>query len=203
MQELKEETADVKTEVLDWEKVVVQKEVEGGTDKLAGDSMKLRRVGEEGDEKSSENISGSGELDKADLDGIEELDVRGTEMVSAISTADVGAGSFIRIFILSRLSTIFFSWATPYPLGFLNGTSGSPSTKKSLFRLYGKGVSLPVVSPILNETYFSIILRNCILSWPSFPYMVYPIMFHYPLLNQVIMAMWKSYSFYRPKLWDV
>ena len=87
----------------------MQKEVEGETDKLAGDAMKLWHMGEEGDEKSSENTSGSGELDKADLDGIKELDVRGTEMVSAISTADVGAGSFIRIFILSRLSIIFFS----------------------------------------------------------------------------------------------
>ena len=63
--------------------------------------------GVEGDKKSSENISGSG--DKADLDGTEEPDVRGTEVVSAISTADVGAGSFIRIFILSRLLIIFFS----------------------------------------------------------------------------------------------
>jgi hypothetical protein len=37
--------------------------------------------------------------------------------------------------MLSRASIIFFSWATPYPLGFLNGTSGSPSITKSFFRL--------------------------------------------------------------------
>ena len=84
----------------------MQKEVEG-ENKLAADTMKLRHVGVEGDKKSSENISGSG--DKADLDGTEELDVRGTEMVSAISTEDVGAGSFIRIFILSRLRLFFLA----------------------------------------------------------------------------------------------
>ena len=58
--------------------------------------MKLRHVGVGEDEKSSENISGSG--DKADLDGTEELDVTGTQKVSAISSADV-IGSLIRIFI--------------------------------------------------------------------------------------------------------
>ena len=53
--------------------------------------MKLRHVGVGG-------ILADRETKHADLDGTEELDVTGTEKVSAISSADV-IGSLIRIFI--------------------------------------------------------------------------------------------------------
>ena len=102
-----EETAAVEAEVFDClgEKAVVREEVEG-ENTLAADTFKLRHVGVGGDKKSSDNTSRSGY--KADLDGTKELDVTGTEKVSAISSADVGS-SLIRIFIQSRLSIIFLS----------------------------------------------------------------------------------------------
>jgi hypothetical protein len=118
----------------------VQKEVEGKYT-LADVSIEIEGV-EAGDE-SPGKVRG----------------LRGKVVVDG-TAADVSVGSLILIFILSRLSIIFFSCATPYPLGFLNGTSGSPSIANSLFRLYGKGVSLPEVSSIFKKIYEY--FKNCI-----------------------------------------